>query len=74
MGEKSCDSAVVQDEMPVKIGETQESLELLTGVGYVPLYHCLDLGWVCLQLPLLDVETQESHSGDMKLKLFCFQK
>lgn len=65
---------VVPDKPAVKIGKPKEPLKLFKAQGYGPLYHCLDLPRVCLNLPTLKDVAQKSHRRDMKFTLLRFDK
>lgn len=72
--ERSCDLAVIANETSIKVGETQEVLELLAKGGSGPFRHRVHLGRIWSELPLLYHEAQEGNRGSVKLTFLCLHK
>ena len=68
-GERCCNPAVITDEPPVEIGEPQELLQFLAGIGNGLVCHCTDLLGTGPHLPALNDEPKEGYRGDTELAL-----
>lgn len=72
MSERDCDSAVVADEMPVKVCKPRELLELFPCCRCRPLLDSSDLGWVRLKLPLSYHDAQKADLSRVKRTFLRF--
>lgn len=67
-------SAQAPNEPSIKIGKSQEALQLFDGGGLWPVANGLGLGRARLDMTLGDEETQEQNGVDIKLPLLRCHK
>jgi hypothetical protein len=66
--------AVTPDKAAIKVGKSQETLQLQSGRRLGPIHHRSQLPGIHLYTPCSDDVTQEGDSGAMEFTLLSFHK